>query len=144
MKYHIAAICFLITTLAGICHADVGDGFNGVSFRPVLEYKTIDTSYTDWNKVNLGGMLAFFVIGDTLTTQIGLNSGCSEANPLYGNNPSLWTIIPVKLAVMAVAWTVTEYWMEPKDRQWARNVMYGSFAVMGLGVTAWNTSQIMK
>lgn len=124
--------------------SEIGDGFNDVSFKPVIEYKTVDTSYTNWNKINLSGMLAFFIVGDALTTQIGLNSGCSEAHPLYGKNPSVWTIIPVKVAVMAVAWTVTEYWMEPKDRQWARNWMYGSFAVAGIGATTWNTAQILK
>lgn len=146
------SICSRITVLTLICciyagsayASEVGDGFNGVSFTPKVEYRFRDEPYTAWNKASLAGMIAFYGIGDTASTLIGLNSGCYEANPTFGISPSPWVLIPVKVAVITTIWAVTEYMLVPEYGQRARNWAYGGTAALGFGVTVWNTSQILK
>lgn len=146
MKYiHAATICFFIVTLVliGYCRADVGEGFNGEVFNPVLEAHYVDTSYTTWNK---GWLLAAILgqAGDIISTDYALSHGAEEANPLFGKNPGLPLLIGVKAGLVGVAWLLSEYVVPEKDRQNARNYIFAPLAVFGIGATVWNTSQILK
>lgn len=120
---------------------EVGDGFNGVSFRPVLEYRTVDTAYAGWNTF----WLTAAIVGqaaDIASTSYGLNHGAEEANPLFGKEPDLLLMIGVKAALVGGVWLITEYAVPEKDRRELRNYAFAPLAFIGCGVSIWNMAQV--
>ena len=99
-----------------------------------------DDSWTGWNKfwfaAAVGGQLA-----DTVSTDRGLDRGCKEMNPLFGEDPSTGVIVAAKLGVLALAYATTEYWVPAESRQSARNWVYSALGVTGFAAAAWNSAQ---
>ncbi len=98
-----------------------------------------DDSWTGWNKfwfaAAVGGQIA-----DTVSTDRGLDRGCKEMNPLFGEDPSTGVIVAAKLGVLALAFATTEYWVPEESRQSARNWVYSALGVTGFAAAAWNSS----
>lgn len=146
MKYLIAACAILALSLVVIFYAsasEVGDGFNGEIFRPVLEYHTVDISYTDLNKISLAAAIVGQSV-DMISTSMAINNGGEEANPLYGSHPNYLVMGLIKASLIGGAYLAIEYLVSPDDRQIVRNWFYGSIAVIGGGAATWNMGQVLK
>ena len=97
--------------------------------------------WTGWNKFwfasAIGGQAA-----DVVSTQVALNKGCVEGNPVFGKDPSTGLMVAVKLGVVGVAYYITEVYMDGHSQQAdVRNWAYGGLAVLGFGAAGWNASQ---
>ena len=104
-----------------------------------------ESNWTGWNKFWFGSSIALFGVGDTASTiyQLkGEDSQCSEGNPVFGSDPNSGVLILSKVAMFGLMWWVGEYlnYESDEDQQLARNIMYGSSAILGGVVTTHNMS----
>jgi len=113
------------------------------SINPMATYssKTDSEQWTGWNKFwftsAIGGQIA-----DVASTQAALNRGCSEANPLYGKDPSTGIMLLIKVSILGVSYITTEYFLYDHPlQQDLRNWVYGTLTLIGFGAAGWNTSQ---
>lgn len=87
------------------------------------------------------GAVAFFVVGDTVTTVLGLEfTSVVEAGPVAGvilAKYGLFALVPLKLGAVAVAAIL--WWITPRPH--AVGVPLG-LAVLGGLVTVWNATVI--
>ena len=75
---------------------------------------------------------------DIVSTNDALNRGCVEANPLFGEDPSMGMLIGAKVAALGLSWWFVEYLVSPSDRQSARNWVYGAHTLVMSGVAIHN------
>ena len=73
---------------------------------------------------------------DAYTTIEGLNSGCAEANPIVGENPSNAVIIGFTGIIQAAFIVVSHYWF-PDSRMW----ILGGKTVANTACAVWNSTQ---
>jgi hypothetical protein len=100
-----------------------------------------ESNWTTWNKVTLGAAIGGQA-ADIASTQSALNRGCTEANPVFGDDPSTGKMILVKSIVLGATLGITEYmYAGHEDQQEIRNWMFGTLAVVGFGAAGWNSSQ---
>jgi len=108
---------------------------------PLTPYKYSEgTNWTSWNRFwftsAISGQAA-----DVVSTQLKLNDGCSEANPLLGNNPSVGIMLLTKAAVIGTLYWCTEsYLSDASNQQKARNWIYGTAAIIGWSMAGYNMS----
>jgi hypothetical protein len=109
---------------------------------PLTAYHAEDNSnWTGFNKFwfasAIGGQTA-----DIISTKNATNRGCSESNPIYGDDPSAGIMILVKAGIIGISLAATEYWLDgDPNQQTTRNWVYGVLAISGFGAAAWNYSQ---
>jgi hypothetical protein len=89
-------------------------------------------------------LLAFvtFVLGDLLTTAIGINIGLIESHPLYTHigHPALLPVaFAVKLVILSLFLLAYEVAPEPENI----GIPTG-LAILGTAVTAWNSYLILS
>ena len=85
--------------------------------------------------------LLFFVVGDILTTAVGLSLGAVELNPLLSpliEEFVLLAMVPLKLAALVLSYGA---WLLLSHDHCV--LIPGSLAVIGILVTAWNLRIIM-
>lgn len=100
-----------------------------------------ESNWTTWNKVTLASAIGSQA-ADVASTQAALGRGCSEANPIFGEDPSTGSMVLIKVALVGVSLSVTEYFYAGhEDQQELRNWVFGSLAVAGFGAAGWNSSQ---
>jgi len=73
---------------------------------------------------------------DAYTTIKGLNNGCSEANPLMGENPSNAVVIGFTGIIQAAFIVAAHYWF-PDQRLW----ILGGKTIASGGAALWNSTQ---
>ncbi len=86
------------------------------------------------NKITLGLMVAAD-LADLITTQKGLNAGAIELNPMVGENPSIGSLILLKVTSLGIKWGIGHLW--PKLRNWlwgGSAVVSGAAAINNYGV----------
>lgn len=89
------------------------------------------TSSSRWEVAALGASLA-----DIGSTGNGLESGFREANPIYGENPSVEKMLAVNLGMYAGVWYMTRNSDDVvKQRNWR------TFTLIRLLAAGWNLSQ---
>ena len=145
MKKILIIIILFFTTSSNVYSLDE---FNKTYYPPdpLTEYKyKEDGNWTTWNKILLGTAIGGS-IGDVASTMNKLNEGCVEANPIYGEDPSLAFMIAMKLALYGLAYYIIETNEETtiQEKQKSRNWAYGSISVIGIGATVWNQSTNCK
>lgn len=125
--------------------SDIPESLKGMEMSPVDPYTSYhfkETPWTGWNKFwaisAVGGQA-----GDVITTADALSSdNCVEANPIFGEDPEIATIVAFKLVVAGVVYYLVEHTeMTEEERQNARNWGYGALAVTGAGAAIWNSQQ---
>lgn len=97
-----------------------------------------DSTWTTWNKVWFSSAIGLYGVGDTLSTVDALDRGCSESNPLVGDDPATGTLILVKVAAFGLIWWLVEHVTPEENRQDMRNNAYGFLSIAGGAVTAHN------
>jgi len=105
----------------------------------VYSYKE-NNDWTTWNKALFSSAILTFGVGDIYSTKEGLDRGCVEANPLFGDDPSVGAMVLAKTAFFGLAWWATEYSVEKTGNTDRRNWTYGIISLLGAGVTAHNSS----
>ena len=112
------------------------------TYTPVLNAGFKDSAWTNWNKFWFASMLGG-QIADVVSTNNAVNRGCSEANPIYGSDPNIATMVIIKTVVIGGFYYLTEhYWVfeSEEDQQNTRNWLYGLFAISGSGAALWNSN----
>jgi hypothetical protein len=96
--------------------------------------------WTGWNKFWLAGAIGGQA-ADFVSTGVKLNEGCKEANPIFGEDPSMAVIGLSKAALLGLGYWYTEYLSKGHPNQQARrNLIYGTTAVLGVGAGIHNMS----
>ena len=73
---------------------------------------------------------------DIASTQYGLDNGCSEGNPLYGNSPSMGKMLVINAAVIGTVWYLTKDWPEKEQQK-----VWKWFTLFRGAATIWNINQ---
>lgn len=89
-----------------------------------------DVPWTFWNKSLLASAVGAN-LADIVSTQDGLDRGCTEANPLYGDDPNVGTMVLIKAVAMGVTYYLIENHTAPENRQEWRNWGYGAHTLVG-------------
>jgi hypothetical protein len=104
-------------------------------------FNEADTSWTQWNV--FWATTAFVgQSADLLTTANNVNgTTCVEKNPIVGEDPSVASLVALKVGVIAAAAYVIENWVEPENRQTIRNWWYGSLGISGMALGIYNYNE---
>ena len=91
-----------------------------------------------WTETEKALLAAAFLcqLGDIVTTQMILDDGGSEQNPIYGSNPNIAVLSAVKLLLTSGVAALAD--AKPFDRK----KLLAGFDVVSCGITAYNASQL--
>ncbi len=131
------AIVALLLALAGCATpgGDYGPTGETVHGLPVMERQRIE--WTDTQKAAFGLGVAM-TLADVYSTVDGLDRGCREANPIYGEHPSLFKLLAIKSALTAFQFLYAD-WQIQKGRDPSTG-MFISAGITGI-VVGWNLTR---
>jgi hypothetical protein len=102
---------------------------------------TTPGNWTFWNKFWFTGAIVANGADVVSTTHQLSKGGCSEANPLFGYDPSTGVLVLGKVVLLGASYWYTEYILEGKPgQQAARNYLYGFQTLLMGAVAARNMS----